>query len=61
MEILFVLRIHFLVFYLFFPYPPASEGGITVRIVLYIPVHKLQYVIHKCAALSMLSHAASGV
>ena len=35
MEILFVLRIHFLVFYLFFPYPPASEGGITVRIVLY--------------------------
>ena len=37
MEILFVLRIHFLVFYLFFSYPPASEGGITVMI-------------HKCAA-----------
>ena len=35
MEILFVLRIHFLVFYLFFSYPPASEGDITVMIVLY--------------------------
>ena len=35
MEILLVLRIHFLVFYLFFSYPPASEGGIAVRIVLY--------------------------
>ena len=34
-EILFVLRIHFLVFYLFFSYSPASEGGITVMIVLY--------------------------
>ena len=54
MEILFILRIHFLVFYLFFSYPPASEGSITVMIYL-------QYVIHKCAALSMLSHAASGV
>ena len=32
MEILFVLRIHFLVFYLFFSYPPASEGGITVMV-----------------------------
>ena len=36
MEILFVLRIHFLaVFYLFFSYLLASEGGITVVIVLY--------------------------
>ena len=35
MEILFILRIHFLVFYLFFSYPPASEGVITVMIVLY--------------------------
>ena len=34
MEIWFILRIHFLVFYLFFSYPPASEGGITVMIVL---------------------------
>ena len=59
MEILFVLSIYFLVFHLFFSYPLASKGGITVMIVL--PVHKLQYVIHKCAALSMLSHVASGV
>ena len=50
--------IYFLVFHLFFSYPLASKG-ITVVIVL--PVHKLQYVIHKCAALSLLSHVASGV
>ena len=35
MEILFVLRIYFLVFSLLFSYPPASEGVITVMIVLY--------------------------
>ena len=35
-----------------FSYPLASKGGTTVVIVL--PVHKLQFVIHKCAALSML-------
>ena len=36
MEILFVLRIHFLHGVLpFFSYPPASEGDITVMIVLY--------------------------
>ena len=35
MEIFIVLRIHFLVSYLLFSYPPASEGGITVMIVLY--------------------------
>ena len=32
--------------------PIASKGGITV---LPVNVHKLQYVIHNCAALSMLS------
>ena len=46
METLFVLRIHFLVFYLFFSYPPASEGGITVMIVLYtcsqVAIHNTQ-------------------
>ena len=35
MEILFILRIHFLVFHLFFSYPPASEAVINVMIVLY--------------------------
>ena len=58
-EILFVLRIFSLVFHLFFSYPLASKGGITVVIIL--PVHKLQYVINKCAACHMLSHVASGV
>ena len=33
--------------HLFFSYPLASKGGITVH----YPVHKLQYVIHKFAAL----------
>ena len=53
---LFVLMIYFLFFNLYFLYPLASKGGITVMIV--IPVYKLQY---KCAALSTLSHVASGV
>ena len=45
MDIMFVLRIYFLGFHLFFSYPLASKGGITIVIVL--SVHKLQYVIHK--------------
>ena len=46
----------FRVFHLLLSYPLASKGGITVMIVL--PVHKQQYIIHKCAASSMFSHVA---
>ena len=59
METLFVFRIYFLLFHLFLSYTFASNGGITVMIVL--PVQKLQHVIHKCAAISILSHLASDV
>ena len=57
---LFVLRTYFLVFHLFF-YTHLLIKIVAITVVIVLPVHKLQYVSHKCAALSMLSHVASGV
>ena len=34
---------------------------VAITVVIVLPVHKLQYVPHKSATLSMLSHVASGV
>ena len=58
MENLFVLRI----VSGFSPYPFISTCfQMRYHCMIVLPAHKLQYVKRKCAALSMLSHVASGV